>query len=370
MCDDVHYEGARLTGRRTFTSSGDALGLDWLDDQFDDMIADLLGQNLYALGAINEGARAASIGLETTLNIAMGFLPGSGLYDAFNSVQVIASGKGGFFDALNIAVAAFPVAKGLMGLKGLFKARKFRRMACNCFVAGTMVDTPDGAVPLEGLEEGDEVITRHQGCPDCPPVNGTVTRVFKSLAPAILWLTLATGDVIGATPGHEVWTHQDGWGTAAGLAVGDTFTDRAGNPVEIIDIRLDPTPTPVYNLEVDGTFTYFANGVWVHNNSCARAAGRIQRHHALPKFLGGRQDGFFVGIPARIHGDFHRMLSGELRNFGVRRGSASWREFFERFPNQVDSAIDALLVTNSRFWERYGYGVSEATIQQLIAQGF
>ncbi|MCH8806243.1 MAG: Hint domain-containing protein [Planctomycetes bacterium] len=221
----------------------------------------------------------ASIGLETTLAIASGFLPGAGLYEAFNSVQVIASGKGGFFDALNIAAAAFPVAKGLMGLKGLFKARKFRRMACNCFVAGTMVDTPAGAVPLEGLEEGDEVITRPQGCPDCPPVSGTVTRVFKSLAPAILWLTLAGGDVIGATPGHEVWTHQDGWGVARGLTVGDTFTDAAGNPVEIVDIHLDPTPTPVYNLEVDGTFTYFAQGVWVHNNSCPRILPFDGRHH-------------------------------------------------------------------------------------------
>ncbi len=44
--------------------------------------------------------------------------------------------------------------------------------------------------------------------------------------------------------------------------------DPNGEPVEAVDVLVDLTPTVVYNLEVDGTFTYFAQGVWVHNNSC------------------------------------------------------------------------------------------------------
>ncbi len=44
--------------------------------------------------------------------------------------------------------------------------------------------------------------------------------------------------------------------------------DPNGEPVEVVDVLVDLTPTVVYNLEVDGTFTYFAQGVWVHNNSC------------------------------------------------------------------------------------------------------
>ncbi len=105
----------------------DPSGLEWgMEDEIDEQISDLTGHALYALGTLNEGAKWASLGLNTTLSIAWSLLPGSGLYDAFKSVQVIASGKGGFWDAINIAMVAMPMVKrgleGMHAMQGLSKA--------------------------------------------------------------------------------------------------------------------------------------------------------------------------------------------------------------------------------------------------------
>jgi hypothetical protein len=40
--------------------------------------------------------------------------------------------------------------------------------------------------------------------------------------------------------------------------------------VAVVAVEAESRPTPVYNLEVAGDHTYFAAGVWVHNNSCSR----------------------------------------------------------------------------------------------------
>jgi hypothetical protein len=59
-----------------------------------------------------------------------------------------------------------------------------------------------------------------------------------------------------------------GWLYAVQLAPGLSLLTPDGTLVNVIQIRLDHTPTTVYNLAVDGTHTYFADDVWVHNDSC------------------------------------------------------------------------------------------------------
>ncbi len=50
--------------------------------------------------------------------------------------------------------------------------------------------------------------------------------MFRSIAPAILWITFANGTALGTTPDHEVWTNEDGWTTAKRVEVGDSFAAR------------------------------------------------------------------------------------------------------------------------------------------------
>jgi hypothetical protein len=173
------------------------------------------------------------------------------------------------------------------GLRAMFD---LNHHLCNCFVADTMVETPHGPVPIQDIQLGEPVTTRPQDEASSPKRTGTVTALTRSLAPAILWLSLSTGDLLGVTLGHEVWTFQDAWTHAADLEIGDQFLGSDGAPVEVISLALDETPTPVYNLEVDGTFTYFANGVWVHNNSCIPRMHTMRKHGGWPHTLRGLKE--------------------------------------------------------------------------------
>ena len=151
----------------------------------------------------------------------------------------------------------------------MFKSRGYAMRACNCFVAGTPVATPGGLVAIETIQEGDEVLTRSPDRPGETSKVGRVTRVSRNLAPAILWLTLSTGDVMGTTPGHEVWTFQTGWTFASELHTGDMFMGIDGQAVSIVDIRLDPTPDA--GLQFRGRWHLHvlrAGRCGVHNNSC------------------------------------------------------------------------------------------------------
>jgi len=248
----------------------DPLGLDSWDEDIDDLIDDVTGQRLYSLGMLNEGAKWASIGLNVALNIAWGLVPGSGLYDAYKGVASFTNGQGGFWEAMDIAMAALPAVKyASKGVNAIWKAKKFKSVHCNCFVAGTLVETPEGSVPIEQLDVGDEVCTRHHeaGYPangegvyaaddaetagaagesgGCRRV-GRVTRVFRDIAPAILWLSLANGGVLGVTPGHPLWTHQAGWMTASAASVGDTLADGAGMVEPIGRSRVDEVGNAEY----------------------------------------------------------------------------------------------------------------------------
>ena len=261
----------------------DALGLDPFDD-VDEILGDINAQKAAAAGAA-----LAQVGMyfNTALmlgQMAFSFLPGA---DAVKLGVMLALGKQVTWD--DVLYAGLSVGGGALvgqmaikyggklmkyvGKRSALKLEKYGDelsgfVACNCFVGGTQVATPDGEVPIESIVPGDDVLTRDQNRPDGPVAPGRVTRVFRNLVPAVLWLTLANGQVLGTTPGHEVWTCENGWRHAEELRVGERFIDRDGAPLEIVDATLDQSPTVVYNLEVDGTFTYFAGGMWVHNNSC------------------------------------------------------------------------------------------------------
>jgi RHS repeat-associated protein len=101
----------------------DPLGLDWgNEDEIDDLIADRTGHALYALATLNEAASWASIGLQTAVDIG-GALLG---VDLFQSIGSLTSGKGGFWDVMNVAASVVP---GGAPTKALLKAGKYLRAA-------------------------------------------------------------------------------------------------------------------------------------------------------------------------------------------------------------------------------------------------
>ena len=193
------------------------------------------------------------------------------------------------------------------------------------FVVGTTVETPDGPTPIEQLRPGDEILTRDDADPATLAAEaGYVKRIFKRIAPAVIWLTLLDGTTIGVTPEHEVYTEEQGWRYVSELETSASLADASGAPLTIVAIEVDPTPRPVYNLETS-CGTYFAQGVWAHNCNFAalgrrflgrgvdsaklRAAVRdypgkankFELHHIVPKYMGGPQDGPLVKLNAAYH---------------------------------------------------------------------
>jgi hypothetical protein len=203
----------------------------------------------------------------------------------------------------------------------------------------------------------------------CLPGPGRVTRVFRDIAPAIVWLTLISGQTMGVTPDHEVWTAQSGWTTAGELTAGDTFAALDGQPVAIVDAVVDRRPRPIYNLEVDGTFTYFAEGVWVHNNSCD--VGRqllMHQHHALPKFLGGADNGLRVLLDQTLHAQYHAGLMMRLTDSGIRRGGMKWDDYFRANDGMLEEALNVFMDYTREFDAKHNTGLVHYVWRQVMGQ--
>jgi Flp pilus assembly pilin Flp len=142
----------------------------------------------------------------------------------------------------------------------------------NCFVAGTPVLTPHGAVAIETLQEGDLVVSRDEagGFAVAEPI----ARTFRHSAPI---LALRIGDPSGheetirVTPGHLVWTFDEGWKVAGELAVNEAVDDVHGRELRVLSATALNEEAPVYNFEVSSTHTYFVGelSLWVHNGAPA-----------------------------------------------------------------------------------------------------
>jgi hypothetical protein len=114
-----------------------------------------------------------------------------------------------------------------------------------CFVAGTMISTPDGEKPIETVRVGDEVLAFNETSGEIEPRK--VVRLFKKKSPSTVHkINLSTHHQIYATSEHPFWT-QRGWVNAHNITVNDQLfmvrrcnSQSAGTPiVPIEENRLD-----------------------------------------------------------------------------------------------------------------------------------
>ncbi len=100
----------------------------------------------------------------------------------------------------------------------------------HCFVAGTLVQTIDGAIPIEQIEEGEFVLSED-------PETGDVTykRVLETYVNDTYELVHLTidGEEIVSTPGHPYYVKDLGIIKAGDLEVGATLIDREGNELHL-----------------------------------------------------------------------------------------------------------------------------------------
>ncbi|MEI7014988.1 TIGR04388 family protein [Leptospira licerasiae] len=140
----------------------------------------------------------------------------------------------------------------------------------SCFVAGTLVHTPNGLQAIETLKIGDEVFAFDEESGQ--KVTRKVTETFINQTTTILKITDSKGEVIETTWNHPFYVTAGMWVKAKDLIVGDEFLTIDGKEIKVASIQESIRDEKVYNLEVEDAHTYYVseNGVLVHNSDYAK----------------------------------------------------------------------------------------------------
>jgi len=202
-----------------------------------------------------------------------------------------------------------------------------------CFVAGTLVKTKYGHVPIEQIEVGDYVYAKD-------PATGEVglrpvVATFRFESNTLIRIEV-DGHYIKATPYHPFYTPDRGWIAAAELRPDDRVLLSDGRVMSVCEVQLYKADIPVfvYNFTVGGKYTYFvsSSNVLVHNkamrarpNSPNRVSDGLLRREGIDAHALKRE---VLGRNANIsHWNIHRdKATGQLwlRN----NNSGAWERAF------------------------------------------
>jgi hypothetical protein len=138
-----------------------------------------------------------------------------------------------------------------------------------CFVAGTLVLTPEGTKPIEQIKAGDFVLSRDQY-----DVSGKIepkrVEVISNGHGELVSLHIG-GQIFRATKEHPFFVNGKGWTAAGELRPGDLLATDVGKWLEVEHVGSTGERGPVHNFRVADHHTYFVTGkaskfaVWTHN---------------------------------------------------------------------------------------------------------
>ena len=182
----------------------------------------------------------------------------------------------------------------------------------HCFVAGTLICTVDGEVPIEDIQVGDYVLAEN---PDTGEIDyKPVLETYEHDTYDVVYLTI-DGEEFITTEGHPFYTLERGFVKAGELRYSDTLVDAKGNKLYLEKKNKEHLagPVTVYNFAVEDYHTYFVgeNGVLVHNK-CGLKTGSEYLDNILDDAIETTNS------------------KGKVRNFEV---SGGWNKLLEDFSN-------------------------------------
>ena len=137
----------------------------------------------------------------------------------------------------------------------------------SCFTKGTPILTLNGSEPIQNVSIGTNILSFDSATGQI--TQSEVTGVFVRYTPLITVIQTRLGTV-NTTKDHPFYVGNGAFAKVADLTVGEEVgMYESGRlimvPIESISIR--SAPQEVYNLEVNGTHTYFASDFAVHNKA-------------------------------------------------------------------------------------------------------
>ncbi len=175
-------------------------------------------------------------------------------------------------------VVAMPLAAGIWtasntsgGVKG---SKSSKQNGCNCFTAGTKVQTDKGEKNIEDIEVGDKVLAKDENNSDGELAYKEVENLYRNQRDDIIKLYVEN-QIVETTDNHPFWVEDKGWVFADELQVGDKLQKADGSNLNIEKVefvKLD-RPVTVYNFTVADYHTYYVTDldIWVHNTKCLGA---------------------------------------------------------------------------------------------------
>jgi RHS repeat-associated protein len=166
----------------------------------------------------------------------------------------------------------------------------------NCFVAGTLITTEHGLVPIESVRTGDKVLSYNTETSGLEYQE--VARLFRNTADEFLKIQVeGESKPITVTPGHPFYVHRNrsslsadlddegDWVLSESLRVGDLLLSKTGEWKPILSIEKVAETNATYNFEVEQNHDYFVgeNGWLVHNQSLADNALVVRGGQNLPE---------------------------------------------------------------------------------------
>lgn len=144
----------------------------------------------------------------------------------------------------------------------------------SCFIAGTFVETPDGAVEIQNAAAGAAVWSFN---PETFAIEAdTVVACFEHTAPGYYEAEFSNGKTLSVTGEHRFLTASGKFTRIDELTKGQTVFVKSGRELkEVLFVGKSwvPNAVRVYNIHVLKNRTYFAEGFAVHN--LKRAPGDI-----------------------------------------------------------------------------------------------
>ena len=128
-----------------------------------------------------------------------------------------------------------------------------------CFVAGTKVLTPSGGQDIEKLRIGDEILTWN-GDQSGDLKKAKIKRVSSHLVSGYF----VVNGQLQITMNHRLLVN-GAWKEAGQIEIGDTLLNERGAQEKVTSLKFVPEWRIVYNIELNKYHTYFADGIYVHN---------------------------------------------------------------------------------------------------------